>query len=362
MRTLHVDLGPDWRGGQSQALLLLRGLVARGHGADLLALEGSPLARRARATGIAVHPVQRRMARIHTAFRIHGLLQGGKIDVVHAHDAHALTAAWLARAHRQSVVVASRRVCYPLKPGRIARSRYQAAACVIAISRFVAESARSSGLPAEKLKIAYSGVELPELPSLEARTRMRQRWGVGSEPLLGCVGYLLPDKGQASLIRALPALRTAYPDCRLLLAGDGPCRPALARTAEELEVASAVTFAGFIEDLAQVYPALDLFLFPAEAEGLGTSLLTAMAYGLPVVAVGGGAAPEVITAGENGMLLSDRKPGTIAAAVGRVLEDAGFAAHLGQAARASIEERFSADQMVESTLAIYEQFASAKGT
>ena len=104
VKTLHVDLGAQWRGGQSQALLLMQGLRALGHGVELVAVEGGVLARQARDGGIPVHCVSRAHPRLAAAWRLARL----KSDVVHCHDAHGLTAAWLAGVHRRARLVASR--------------------------------------------------------------------------------------------------------------------------------------------------------------------------------------------------------------------------------------------------------------
>ena len=137
-----------------------------------------------------------------------------------------------------------------------------------------------------------------------------------------------------------------------MLAGDGPCRARLERLAAELGVARAVEFAGHVEDVAAVYRSLDVFLFPSLAEPLGSALLTAMAYGLPVVARPSGAVPEVIEDGGNGLFASE-EPGAFAAAVLRLLDDAELAARLGAAARLTVEQQFSADAMIQGTLQVY---------
>ena len=72
---------------------------------------------------------------------------------------------------------------------------------------------------------------------------------------------LTPDKGQALLVRALAIIRTQFPRCELLLAGDGPCRSELESLVKQKNLAGAVHFAGFVEELSNVYEALDLFAF-----------------------------------------------------------------------------------------------------
>lgn len=356
MTTLHVDLGPQWRGGQNQVRLLLWGLRDRGHSAELVALENSPLARRALADGVPVHCVGRHATRFRAALRLRTLLTHGRFDLLHAHDAHGLTAAWLARAHHRTRIVASRRVVYAPQRNPLALARYRAAQRILAVSRYVANNTLVAGLPLTRIEVVHDGIEIPPLPSPEDRRRARQHWDVQeNETLLGCVGYLLPDKGQEHLLRALPNLRARFPLCRLLLVGDGPWRARLARLVHELKLEPAVHFAGFAEDLAQVYAALDLFIFPARAEGLGSSLLTAMAYGLPVVAVASGGVPEVIDHERNGLLVPQAGSAGIESAVARLLSDRGLATRLGLAARSTICQGFSADHMVENTLRVYRE-------
>jgi L-malate glycosyltransferase len=354
MVTLHVDLGKQWRGGQSQALLLMKGLRARGHLAELVGLQGSALAGRAEAEGIRVHAVAPTFSRARAALRISEVIKEIKANIVHTHEAHALTAAWLARASRHARVAASRRLAYPLGRNFVSLSRYRKASRIIAVSRFVAESVVNSGIERERVAVVYDGVEGPLPVSAEVRARARERWGVGEgQNLLGCVGYLLPEKGQELLIRAWPAVLQQAGPCRLLLAGDGPSRAQLEALARELSVTDSVRFAGFVESVADVYAALDVFLFPSLAEPLGSSMLAAMAYGLATVARARGAVPEVITDGENGLLVEGPEPEQFAAAIVRLLRDPELPRRLGAAARQSVEKRFLADHMVDDTLRLY---------
>lgn len=356
MNTLHIDLGLEWRGGQDQALLLVRGLQARGHAAELVAVRGTPMARRAEAAGVRLHTVGRLSPRLRAALQIRRLVEGARFDVVHAHDAHGLTAAWLAGAHKRAGLVASRRVAYPLSKSRLALARYRSAHRIVPVSRFVESSVLASGPPSNRVEVIYDGVAVPPLPTPEERNRARAQWGLappGGVPLLGCVGYLLPEKGQELLVRAMPMILEQHGDCRLLLAGDGPSRRGLERLARELGVEKAALFAGFVEDVPRVYRALDVFLFSSPAEPLGSSLLAAMAHGLPAVVVAGGAAPEIIEDGRNGLLVAAREPARVAAAVIRLLRDPELASRLGGEARRTVEERFAAERMVDETLDLY---------
>jgi glycosyltransferase involved in cell wall biosynthesis len=357
MRILLVDLATTWRGGQSQGLLLLRGLAARGHSVHLLAAENGAFAERARAENLAVTIVPHALRRARAAGTIRRLLSAERFDIVHANEAHALSSAWLAGAHRRAGLVAARRVAYPLGTGALARARYRAPRRIIAISRFVAQSVIDSGVPAGTISVVYDGVEIPPPSSpaahTEARRAARERWSVrDGQPLIGCVGYLLPEKGQEFLLRALPEILASFPDCRVLLAGDGPSRARLEQIAGELKIGAAVHFAGHVQDISTVYEALDVFVFPSLAEPLGSSLLSAMAAGVPVVAIARGGAPEVVQEGA-GLLVPGPDPKQIAESVLRLLGDPQWAASLGEAGRKVIQNKFSADRMVGETLKVY---------
>jgi glycosyltransferase involved in cell wall biosynthesis len=122
-----------------------------------------------------------------------------------------------------------------------------------------------------------------------------------------------------------------------------------------LKVAEAVIFLGFVENIAEVYRALDIFVFPSIAEPLGTSLLAAMAYGLPVIGVRSGGVPEIVKDARDGLLVQEPEPKKYAKAINALLSDPAKATQLGDAARETAESRFSADVMVENTAALYKR-------
>ncbi len=356
MIPLVVDLETEWRGGQNQALLLLKGLYERGHPAELLTAEGSALSHRASNAGICVHRVSRDFLRLPAAAKIWNLLRDGRIELVHANEAHGVTAAWLAGVQRRVPFVISRRVGYPIGKSVVARARYNSASCILANSHWVAEQTIASGAKREKLRVVYEGASISAQITPEQRLLARARWGVHDDgPLLGCVGVLLPDKGQEFLIRALSLLRKDFPNARLLLAGEGSQRSELEKLAESLDLSEAVIFAGFVKDIGSVYEALDIFLFPAMFEGLGTSLLAAMGYGIPSIASRRCAFPEIIENEKSGLLVEEPETQLILEATRRFLIEPQFARQIGEAGRREIELKFSVDRMVEETLAVYDR-------
>lgn len=355
MRPLVVDLGRDYRGGQHQALLLLQGLLARGHVPELITIQDSLLAVRAKDAGISVHGVPPEGRRPAAAVQIRRLVRGRHVDIVHANEPHALSSAWLARAHRSVPVIASRRIALPLSRSFLSLARYRAAARIVAVSHFVEKSVIQSGLPANCVEVIYDGVEIPPETSRAYRDYARGRFKIPPDsPCIGNVAAFVLEKGQEILLRAFAKLSAQFPGCTLLLCGQGPERGRLRELAGQLQILDAVRFAVPIHKIEEVFAAMDIFAFPSHEEPLGSALLGAMAYGLPVVAIGRGGIPEVVERGKNGLLVDSPDPDALAAAIEVVLANPEAAHLLGKVARGTISARFSADRMVDATLGLYE--------
>lgn len=354
MRILYVDLEREWRGGQSQALFTLRGLGERQLQVELVAARSSPLAIRSLEAGMAVHDVARFGLRARAAAAVRKLLSKDSFDLVHLNEPHALTAAWLAGAHKKLPLLLSRRIGFPLRDGWVSRRRYAAVERFLANSKNVAQSLIDCGITPERISIVNEGVEIPPLPSSERRSSARSHWGVRDrEFLFGSIGVFVPEKGQRHLIEALREVRKSHPEARLLLAGDGHCRGELQALAKRLEQSEAVLFPGFVNDVAKVYDALDAFTFPSEFEGLGTALQAALAAGLPSISTKRGALGEVVDH-ERTALVAEPNGQEFAAAMLRVMTDADLRKRLGEAGRREVRERFSAERMVEHTVRAYE--------
>jgi glycosyltransferase involved in cell wall biosynthesis len=359
VRVLVADLERVWRGGQEQALLLMTGLKRRGNCAELVAVRDSAIASRTQAAGIRVHAVTDRARRIGAARRLRQLIREKRFDLVYANEAHALTAAWLARAHRHVPLAAARRVVFPLSRSPMSLARYRAATRIVAISQAVRSELLAAGLDAKRIEVVPDGVEIPDPISPEARLRARERWGFrADEVVIVNAGALSAEKGHALLIEAFARLQRESGNCRLLIAGDGPLRAQLERQAKEAGLGAEIIFAGFVSDVDAVYRAGDLFAFPSLHEGAGTSLLRAMAFGLPVLALARGGVTEIVEDGANGILVANASAEGLAWAAKGMLGDRELRERLSLAARETVASKYSADRMIDATARIFEELIS----
>ena len=355
MRPLIIDLGRDFRGGQHQALLLLQGLRERGHAAELIAVRDSLLASRAKEIGVPVHLADPRRRRLTAALHIRKLMRNQRLDILHANEPHALTAAWFARAGSAVPVVVSRRIALPISQGFISMARYRVPARIIAVSHFVEQSVIHSGVPAERIAVIYDGVQIPPESSATQREKARAQLGIPGEALcIGNVAAFVPEKGHALLLESFTKLRAQFPQCVLLLRGDGPELPNLQALTQQLHIADPVKFLPPSTDIETMFAAMNIFAFPSHKEPLGSVLLAAMAHALPVVAIARGGIPEVVEDEQNGLLVKVLDSETFASALARLIANPEEAAHIGSAARETILKNFSANRMTEETLSLYE--------
>jgi L-malate glycosyltransferase len=360
VRPLIVDLGRDYRGGQHQALLLLHGLRERGHPAEMIAVRDSPLASRAMEIGASVYVADPKRRRLTAALQIRKLAREHRFDLVHANEPHALSSAWLARAHRAVPIVVSRRIALPLSRSLFSLARYRAAARVVAVSHFVEQSVIQSGLRADRVSVIHDGVPIPPEISQAQRENARNQLGIAPEiPCIGNVAAFVPEKGHALLLDAFAKLRAQFPECILLLRGDGPELAILHSLAQKLHVAGSVKFLPPSIDLETMFAAMDIFAFPSHEEPLGSALLAAMAHGLPVAAIARGGIPEVVEEEKNGLLVEDLNPNAFSTALERLVAHPDEAIRLGNAARKTAMTRFSANRMVQETIRLYEQLVGA---
>jgi len=163
-------------------------------------------------------------------------------------------------------------------------------------------------------------------------------------PVLLAAGRLVPEKGFDTAIRALARLRPVFPAARLVIAGDGPERDALARLADELLPTGCVTFLGWVDParIPAVINDATLLLMPSRwQEPFGLVALQAAQMGRPIVASAVGGLVEIVVDGVTGRLVPPDDPTAMAAAAAALLADPAAAARCGAAARERAEARFS---------------------
>jgi glycosyltransferase involved in cell wall biosynthesis len=171
------------------------------------------------------------------------------------------------------------------------------------------------------------------------------------------VARVSPQKGLLYALRALPSILRQYPSAQLVSVGattDPAWLDQLQREATALGVTDHFHVLGSRRDVIDFLRACDVFIFPSLYEGLGIALIEAMAAGCACVASFAGPIPEVVTHGQDGILVPPGGAEEIATAVCELLNDESLRTRLGSAASSTAFSRFQPEQSAAALTRIYE--------
>jgi glycosyltransferase involved in cell wall biosynthesis len=357
---LHIDTARTWRGGQNQVLLTVLGLRLLGHKAVLVAHGEGELYRRASEGPDLVALAPRHEVDLSTAWKLSRIIRQWQPQVVHAHDPHAVAMAALAlsfdAAETRPLLVVSRRVDFHLKHNSFSRWKYRQA------DLFIAAILERDGIPADQIVVVYDGIDVAKIGRLPMVDIHAELWLPHGAPVIANVGALVAHKGQKYLIDAMPLVLRDVPDARLVVFGEGELRPALEKQIKDLHLDKHVLLPGFREDVLQLVKSADLFVMSSVTEGLGSTVLDAMAMKLAVVGTQAGGIPEAVVHGDTGLLVRPGEPRLLAAAISRLLRDRPLRQRMGDAGHARVASQFGVARMLEGTLDAYRRAAARKAS
>jgi len=231
-----------------------------------------------------------------------------------------------------------------------------AADLVISVSRNTHEETLERGVPEEKCMSMYSGIDLAPYADAPAKAQARAALNIPEDAfLVGNIARLWPEKEQATLIEAARLLADKHPALKVLIVGDGPLGDALRKQIHDAGLDDVVLMPGYCEDFVSVLAALDVFAFPSSAEGTPMVIYSAMAMGLPIVASPVSGVGEIVKNEESGIFVPAADAGALADGLARLAADPDLAVRLGQNARETCHENYSAVAAIRRLESIYEQ-------
>jgi glycosyltransferase involved in cell wall biosynthesis len=326
---MHINTEPTWRGGEAQVLLLARGMRGGAWPPVVVAQPGSPLAERARAADIPVEECALGSALdVGGMLRLRALVKRLRPALVHAHTSKAHSLAIPALLGLGVPLVVTRRVAFPIAKGLGGGWKYRAPAGWIAITPQVREVLVAGGIAAERIAVIPDAIDADALAAAPSGV-LRRELGLPPEAVLvGCIAAFTAEKGHDTLLTAWQTVAAACPTAHLALIGDGPLQPGLRHRFAHLP---RCHWLGFRADYAAVHRSLDLCVLASRHEGLGSSLLDALACGVPVVATRTGGIPMAVRDGEEGILVPVDDAPALAAAITGMVQDPERRARYGYA-------------------------------
>jgi glycosyltransferase involved in cell wall biosynthesis len=363
MRVLHVMASGARGGGADHLVGLLPELKKRGVRPSALVGSDGPLAARLAELGLPVETLDMMGRRVDptVAWRVARHVRAAKPDIVHLHGTRAAFFAVTGRlvagrlpfsvytahglAYRKEVPAAERAV-FLASEAVICRAVDE----VISVSRADLED-----LVARRFLAAGHGTHVANAVDARFapgdRLAARRRAGLPETgPLIGTVARLVPQKSVGDLIEAAALIEGAA----LAIIGDGAERASLARRAAP--IGDRVHFLGERDDVAELLPALDIFVLPSRWEGEPLVLLQALAAGVPCVATATTGAREILEPTGAGVLVPIGDAAAIAAAVTRLLGSEEERARLVEAGLAAVAER-TWEKAAAKVITVYSLFA-----
>ena len=292
-------------------------------------------------------------------FRLLLQLREKKIDIMHANTRVTQVVACLAARFSGVPFVST---CHGFFKTRVFRRVFPCwGKRVIAVSQQVKEHLTDDfRVDAGRIRVIANGIDIAKFKAMDpgSKNEAKIKLGLGSGPVIGIVARLSDVKGHVYLIEAMQKVLLDIPAAQLVIAGDGKMKDTLVSLSKRLGIAEKVFFVPTLADTLDVLSALDLFILPSLKEGLGLSLMEAMACGICSIGSNIGGIKTLIQDGYSGILVEPKNINAIYRAITGLLKDPAKREMLGANGREFITGRFSLEQMVSSTEGVYKECLS----
>lgn len=351
-------------GAEQQALNLAKGLMRNGIEVSILTRQIKGLSQFEEIQGIPVY----RSIRTVPAGKLFGLFyfitvflfllkMKDSYDIIHCHLAQGFhsPAALLMKALFKKKVIIKIGATGPLSDFRMLQDvlfgnfflrQLQHADRIIVVCDQASREAQRAGIPFSSIVQVPNGVDIEHFkPSSDCKKKN----------IITFAGRLDYMKGIHVLLEAFKMLKQKEGDILLHIIGDGPDKKKLLLMAEKLGIKDFVVFYGEVHDISPLLRESAVFVLPSLSEGLSNVVLEAMACGLPVVATKVGGNGDIIKDGVNGTLVEPEKPQQLSDALEKIIRTHGLAIRMGFEARATVEERFALDMIIERYGTLYSE-------
>ena len=287
----HVNLATGFRGGERQTYLLMDRLSSKGWQQKLIARKSGKLAELSQSVDnltivkTGINPLQY-------------LGHFANVDIVHLHESRAFLTLYVLGHLQQIPYVLTRRVQRKPIKNWLNKTVYSRADAIVslsnAIGRIVNESL-GTNLDYNIIPSAKTGFSFNTDDVQSIRSKLK------GDFVIGHIGALDDShKGQLQIIETAKRLCDSHPQISFVLVGEGRDFELFKKLTASLENISLI---GQVENLGSYLKAFDVFLFPSRHEGLGSILLDALDFGLPIIATDVGGIPEIIKSNVNGFLI-----------------------------------------------------------
>lgn len=361
IKVIHIDTGKNWRGGQQQAIYLFEGMLRRGFETWMICQPGSAIEEYCKKNSLPFHSINfaheldfisgmytARLAKMYGA------------NILQLHSGHSVSWGLCAKLFNPKLkLVATRRVDFSVRKNLIAPLKYKTKLInrIVCISNKIYDIMILDGILPGKLSIINSGIDLTKFDNYKMTSDFRAKWGIPENSILiGTIAAFAGHKDYHNLLDAAAKILNKNHDVRFMLVGEGELLTKMKEYARDIKVYDKVVFTGFQNNVGEFLKAFDIFVLASKKEGLGTSVLDAMAAGLPVVATEAGGIPEIIQHKINGLLVPVHDSNALSEALTELINDSASRDSLAINAKNAVK-KYDINLTIERYIDLYKELS-----
>jgi glycosyltransferase involved in cell wall biosynthesis len=361
VKVLHIDTEYCWRGGQQQAAYLLQGMIEKKYKTAMLCQPNSALHRFCANNDLPHFSLKiKGEYDIVAGYKIAQVCKIYRFNILHLHSAHAVSVGiWAKLFSPKLKLIAMRRVDFHISKNCLSYLKYSANIIdkIICISERIKQVLIEDGIPEKKLTVIHSGIDLKKYSNV-IPVNLYEKYNIPKDNIVvGTVAALVGHKDYPTLLHAAKKVIDTNSNVTFIALGSGKDERKIKKLAEDLRLKEKFIFAGFQENIGGFLKSFDIFVLSSKLEGLGTSILDAMAVGIPVIATEAGGIPEIIRNGKNGLLIPIQNPKDLAEAVILLANDKNRREQLVKAGKESVK-KFDIHKTIQQNIELYNSLCS----
>lgn len=360
MRVLHMSSEKGWRGGEQQLAYLLEDLSKKNVENILAVRAGSRLEKFSREKNVVCHTINfSYTVNLFSAFRIHQICRGERIDLIHLHSSKAQGVGALSTFFGNRVpMVLSRRVAFLPGNNILSKWKYNQGQIkkILCVSERIKKIMQQYVRDGSKCVTVYSGIDLKKFADITPdREFLLKEFDLDPErKIIVTIGAIDESKDHVTFVDTIEKSVTAGYPVQGLIVGDGPMAVFLRHYVRKKGMERYVRFAGYRKDIGMLLTSADMFLMTSKQEGLGTSLLDAFLARVPVVATDAGGIPEIVRHMQTGLLAPVQDSSRLCENVVRLLTVTELRERLIDQAFAFVRD-FSKEKTSSKTYKVYQE-------
>ena len=312
MQILEINFERTWRGGERQTLYDAMGCRSHGQQVTVLCRSGFPLQQKATAEGFEV----KGFTGIFNVI-LFLLFNCRKYDVFHVQTSHMLTYCIITKPFHGAKIIFTRRLDFVPKKW-ITRLKYQLTDHVVAISTAIKKILENFGL---KNVALISEIVVPR--TLDKARGLKLLGDLGIKPgtrILATTSALVQHKDPLTMVEAIRLLKGQRQDFVFLHFGNGVLESAVKEKIQEHQLQDVYKMMGFYDNVEDLFSIMEVFVMSSEEEGLGSSVLDAFIYKVPVVSTSAGGLKDLVEDGR-GVVCEKHDPKALAQGINLLLND-----------------------------------------